>query len=311
MQASFQMPSRFAASLSLACLLGLVLLAAGCTTADLRTELLRERGLTEEAARRGRELLTSAAETHGLAAWRAHRTLEVTTVDEWAGGWMAQGWWPETRQRVRMQMVLGTFTSRVELLDGPADGEVWGVQAWQGYKRLTASDAPASSDAPVLTFYLPTLQYFTELPFRLLNADVVAYAGTRTHRGQTYDLVLVTWNRLKPQLDVDQYLLWIGRDSGRIEKCRYTLRDAYDWATGTIHYDDYRIVQGVQVAFRQIVTLDPVDETEYPLDEHFFHQLVLEQARFDAVDREALIVDASRPIGDTKPAGYNPLDPLQ
>lgn len=311
MRVSMHRPNRFITVSSLAALLGLLLLAAGCTTADLRTDALKESGLTEEAARRGQALLQRAVEAHGLAAWRAHRTLQLTAVDTWASGWMAQSWWPETQQRFRMQMALGTFTSRVELLDGPAAGALWGVQAWQGYQRPAASEAAAPSDAGVVTFYLPTLQYFTELPFRLLKADVVAYAGTRTHRGRTYDLVLVTWGRLAPQLDVDQYLLWVGRESGLIEKCRYTLRDAYDWAAGTIHFDDYRAVQGVQVPFRQTVTLDPVDETAYPLDEHFFHQLVLEQARFDAVDREALVVDASRPIGDTKPAGYNPLDPLQ
>lgn len=311
MRTAMHMPNRSIAPFPLAGLLGLLLLAAGCTTADLRTDALKKSGLTEEAAQRGQELLRSAVEAHGLTAWHTHQTLEFTAVDEWAGGWMAQGWWPETQQRFRMQMALGTFTSRVELLDGPAAGAVWGVQAWRGYQRLAASAPPTSSDAGVLTFYLPTLQYFTELPFRLLRADVVAYAGARTHRGHTFDLVLVTWNRLAPQLGVDQYLLWIGRESGLIEKCRYTLRDAYDWAAGTIHFDDYRAVQGVQIPFRQTVTLDPIDEMEYPLDEHFFHQLVLGRARFDTVDREALIVDASRPVGDAKPAGYNPLDPLR
>jgi hypothetical protein len=291
-----------------AALFGLMGLGAGCTTADLRTPPLKEHGLTDAAAQRGRELLTQTAEAHGLAAWRGHHTLEITAVDEWAGGWMAQGWWPKTHQRFRMQMILDSFTSRVELLNGPAAGEVWGVQAWRGYKQSAAADTITFSDAKPLTFYLPTLHYFTELPFRLLNANIAAYAGVRTHRGRTYDLVLVTWHRVAPQLDVDQYLLWIGRESRLIEKCRYTLRDAYDWAAGTIHYDDYRMVDGVYVAFRQTVTLDPVDETEYPLDEHFFHQLVLEQARFDTVDQEALIMDASRPVGDHKPAGYNPLD---
>lgn len=294
-------------------LVTLAVLSSGCTMADLRPELLQREGLTEETARRGRALLQRAAETHGLVAWRTHRTLSITATDRWDGSWIGSmaGWWPQTNQRFRMQTALGTFTSRVELLDGPAAGEVWGVQAWQGYRQTSASAGAVSSADDVLTFYLPTLHYFTELPFRLLNADVVAFAGTRTHREHTYDLVLVTWNRLAPQRDVDQYLLWIGRDSGRIEMCRYTLRDAYDWAAGTIHYDDYRAVQGVQIPFQQTVTLAPVDEATYPLAEHFFHRLALETARFDVVDRQALIVDDTRPIGDTKPTGYNPLDPLQ
>ena len=290
---------------------GYVVVASACSTADLRSDELRKNGLTDETVTRGRALLEKAAREHGLSAWRSHRTLEIVARDTWAGGWIAQGWWPQLSQQFRMQMAVGTFTSRVELIGGPAAGEIWGVQSWRGYRKPGSGEPHEESEADVLTFYLPTLHYFTELPFRLLEADVAAYAGSRSHRGKIYDLVLVTWNELRPQLTVDQYLLWIDRSSGRIEKCRYTLRDAFDWAAGTIHFEDFRNVGGIEIPFEQTVTLEPVADTEYPLSEHFFHRLVIEEAAFDRFDRDLLSVRDELPLADRKPAGYNPLDPLE
>lgn len=287
-----------------------LLLAAGCTTADLRTDALKENGLTESAAERGRELLQEVARTHGLDAWREHATLQYEAVDHFAWGWLSQEWWPANPQRFRARTVLGTFTSRVRLLDGPQRGTTWGIQQWQAYAQSAPNEPIRRSESTAIEFYLPTLHYFTELPFRLLRADVVVYAGTRSLNGQPYDLVLVTWDQLAPSLEHDQYLLWIDRETKRLEICRYTLRDAYDWATGTIFFDDYRTVQGVSVPFRQTVTLAGPTGVDLPVDENYFHQLRLSSARFDAVPASHLVVDTLDAPADTKPPGYSALDPL-
>ena len=81
----------------------------------------------------------------------------------------------------------------------------------------------------------------------------------------------------------------------------YTVRDATEMvdppfdkmmrplATGTMHYSDYREVQGVLVPFEQTVTLPPPALTHAPVSERYFHRLVLEDARFDEVPRETLV----------------------
>lgn len=297
----------------LALILGItgLALAAGCTTADLRTEELKEEGLTEARAERGRALLREVAARQGLGAWRTHTTLQYEAVDHWAWGWFSQEWWPANPQRFRAEMLLGTFTSRVELLDGAERGTVWGIQQWQAYTRSPSGTPMQSSEATAIEFYLPTLHYFMELPFRLLRADVIAYAGERTLNGETYDLVLVTWDQLAPSLQHDQYLLWIDRATRRLEMCRYTLRDAFDWAAGTIFFDGYRTVQGVSIPFRQTVTLESPSEVERPVDENYFHQVVVDTARFDATTRADLVVDSLGAPADAKPPGYSPLAPLR
>ena len=280
---------------------GIVLL--GCSPVDIRTEALKEHGYAATSQEQGRALLLQAAHRHGLEAWQSFATIEATAIDRWAEG--ASGWWPEPEQRFRMQAILGTFTSRVELLGGKGAGEVWGIQAWRAYTRRQKGGPvrfePGSDALTAMTFYLPALQYFNALPFRLLTAEYVAYAGVGTHRGQVYDLVYVTWGSFTPNEMHDQYLLWISRASGLIEMCRYTLRDIQPpHFTGTIHFDDYRSVQGVLFPFKQTVVLPPPEHTLYPLDENYYHRLVFEAVQFDAVQKEQLLVDSTRAVGDVK-----------
>ncbi len=167
---------------------------------------------------------------------------------------------------------------------------------------------------PQLEFYLPSLHYFFELPFRLLSADVLIHQGEAKHAGKTYDLVLASWGQEQPNLDHDQYLVWINRQSGLIDMVRYTVRDTSIFenslskllmrslALGTIHYDDYRLVDGVQVPFAQTVTLPPPELTRYPLDKHFFHRLDISAVSFDAVPETILLsLESLQPAADRKP----------
>ncbi len=291
--------------------LGGVALTLGTGHADVRSEAVRYPAPSSE--RRGRERLERLAERHGLDALRRRTTMEVLGKDSWPGG---GPWWPEATQRFRTQALLGTFTSRAELLDGRGQGETWGIQAWACYKKKPAETALSFLTQPdrAIAFYLPTLQYFNELPFRLRRAPIVRDAGEARHRGRSYDRVFVTWDRAEPHAEHDQYVLWIDRETGLLSMVRYTLRDGVGFLPpaqsalfrsvmlGTMHYEDYREIQGVMVPYVQTVVLPPPELTRYPLGEYAFHRIELDAARFDTVPREALLPDSARGDGgDRKP----------
>jgi hypothetical protein len=288
---------------------GALAMTLGSGHADLRSQTARRSDTETES--RGRERLERLAERHGYGAWKLRTTMETVARDFWPGG---GPWWPEGDQRFRTQALLGTFTSRAELLDGSGAGEIWGLQAWAPYKERNRERTWVSKSEGALTFYLPTLHYFNELPFRILSATVVRDGGEVRHHGRSYDLVFATWRAAEPQPDLDQYVLWIDRETGLLCKVRYTVRDAVPrmsplmqklalpLVAGTMHYEDYREIDGVQVPFLQTVTLQPPELTRYPLSENYFHRLELEEARFDTVPREALLPDpALGEPGDRKP----------
>jgi hypothetical protein len=99
-----------------------------------------------------------------------------------------------------------------------------------------------------------------------------------------------------------------------VSKVRYTVREAVArmsasqrrWlrpvVLGTMHYEDYRSIDGVMVPFAQTVTLAPPELTRQPLSRFHFHRLDIQEAAFDAVPLEALALDPARAeVGDRKP----------
>ncbi len=283
--------------------------------ADLRSVDVRRSNTEVEASElgaSGRELLLASARAHGLDAHRGYRTMEVVALDEWPG---KSAWWPGTSQRFRAQRLLGTFTSRVELLDGPEAGAIWGLQSWQPYRRSSPTgELEQRQNDLAITFYLPTLQYFDELVFRLRAATIVVNAGPGEIAGERFDRVFATWESAVPHAGADQYELWLDPESHLVAKATYTLRDAPDLASrlmtpvmrfaavGTIHYDDYREVEGVVVPFLQTVTIGTPRSAPASLDDGFAHRLKVEWVGFDTVEEEALLPIAGLPVpGDSKP----------
>lgn len=275
---------------------------------DLRNDSLNRNGIGQEQATKGRQLLLLTANRHGLQNWEKYSTCELTCVDEWDGIMGKSGrHWPEVKQTFRFQTLLGTFTSRVELLDGPQKGEIWGIQSWACYKKKNESAEPVFQHDESIHFYLPAIQYFSGLPFRLQSAEVFAYMGERTLNGQNYDLVFVSWGHNQPNEVHDQYILWINKETFLIDIVHYTVREAFNAAQGTIYFSDYREVQGVWLPFVQTVKAESPKEgeTAFPLSlfigKRFFHEIRILDAGFDVFRKEILIPDPSKAApGDIK-----------
>lgn len=261
---------------------------------DIRPEVLKGKPLSQEVLASGRALMAQAVATHGVAAWSHQRTANVMLTDTWSDAFANHAPWPAPQQRLLHQLLLGTFTSRVTFLDGEKAGETWGVQAWAPY-RMTPGKQPVFVEDPRIPLALPTSQYLFEFPFRLMKAPILADAGTIDERSTIYQRVYATWETPEPHREHDQFVLWINEENGLIDVVYFTVRVAGDEATSAIFYSDYREIAGVQIPFRQVFTPAPhIDMV--------IHQTVIEQVRFDAVDRAVLLPDKSRTeVGDRKP----------
>ncbi len=269
------------------------------TPSDIRPPSLIQTGITAQAETRGRELLAKAVAAHGgMERWQSLGTAEYLMRDEWDEGIMQYfNPWPGNNLLTRFQCIRGTFTSRVEILEGDHKGLVWGNQSWHTY-RQDPGQTLVFEQVQAAQNLLPAIHYFFELPFRLATAPIVAYTGERTVGGVPYDTVFVTWQTPEPHPEHDQYLLFINRRTGLVDLSEWTFRGAMPSYVGYIRYRDYREVSGVQAPFQLIV----LKKLESP-DGDFNHVVRVEEARFDVVPREALLPNPSLPfIGDDKPA---------
>jgi len=234
-----------------------VLLLLGCGYAatqflfpkDIRPDALRH-ALTPDAVRQGRRLLGLLDSRYGGSErYRHHRVTQVEYTDAWASGLMQRvgsPWLPG--ERLRLTFAHGTDSSRLDFLSGPRQSQSWGIQQWQTY--TVASGQRKFAPNKDIKFWLPTLEYFLEMPFRVGEAEIVAHAGERTLGNQIYDLIFLTWGSPTPHRHMDQYVLWIRRSDGILEFAEYTVRDVAPFIVGCIHYEDLRDVDGILVPFR-------------------------------------------------------------
>ena len=111
---------------------------------------------------------------------------------------------------------------------------------------------------------------------------------------------MVTWDSFEANTDADQYVVYINRTTGRIDKVNYTIREFARFATGAIHYVDFRDVDGVLIPLRQYITSDVDDDYE---DNIHLIEIDAETIRVDAVKAQELLVDPNLAVmGDEKPA---------
>lgn len=247
-----------------------VLLTTGCL-ADIRPATI-----TDAAPGDGRAIMAAAAEAHGgLDAWSARDTLTVEYIDTWKGAASLLSPWPERRPlTIRHDLDLHTFNSEVEFLDGRDPGLRWGISEWQTWSQEAGGERKDRADKSI-RFILPTMHYFVEFPYRLLEAPIILDAGPATIGQTTYDTAFLTWESTEPSRQWDQYIVYIDPDTGRIAKASYTVREIGGMVKGTIHFADYREIDGAWLPHRMTVTTNPEDDlTDY------LHEVVVEGYTF-------------------------------
>lgn len=250
-------------------------LFGGCGLADIRPATLIESGISADATRQGKELLGLATKAHGgLERWQAHKTAEVVFSDEWPGLIPRTFFmpWSGSKSSMRIHLLLGKDVSRLEFLEGDKRGEVWGLQNWATYRIAPGAQVEFEADDTV-KFWLPTVGYFFELPFRIGEADIIAFIGEHSFGGEKYDLVFASWKQAEPQKAIDQYVVWVNRKSRLVDYIQYTIRDMMASATGYMHYSDYRNVQGIMVPFQMTAASEPGAA-------EFLHKMVLTDVKF-------------------------------
>jgi hypothetical protein len=264
------------AAVAAACLAAVAAGVHGPPLADIRPDEVAL-GADPAAEAEGRRLLARMVDAHGgVEALHRHHTLELDLRDTWFG-WL--GWafdpWPALDQRVHLTLRVHTFDSEARFVDGPRQGEVWGIRDFGVYRRDGDREVPVA-DAD-LRFMLPTVHYFVEMPQRLTEAELVRSVGRHHVGDRAYDVVYATWGSIDANRRFDQYRVYLDPDTGRLAKVWYTVRELGSFVQGVAHFDDLRAVDGFVFAHRVAVTPalgdDPAAEA--------LHTMVFDGLAFD------------------------------
>jgi len=227
-------------------------------TSDLRTEELLKDAETDKA----KSLIEEMAKAHLVENWGSISTYTVQFKEEMFGlvGKFGNPF-PETKSQFELSYIPNSYDGQLSFTKGENKGIIWGIQSWETYTKKE-NESPIFKDNANITFWIPTYQYFIEFPKRILNANVLGYAGQKIIEGINCEGVLASWNTLEPQRDIDQYLIWLDSDSKRIIKLEYTVRDQYNFLTGAAYYKDYKNFNGILLPTRMPVESNLLSEGE-------------------------------------------------
>ncbi len=135
-----------------------------------------------------------------------------------------------------------TFDGLMEIRSGKEKGQFWGVHEGRTYQRIGENVLVKENDA--YQFSINTYQYFLELPNRITEATIVDYLGSQTIDGIATDGIIVSWNTLEPQKDIDQFVIWLHSKTKRIVKVEYTIREKFKFVRGEAFYRGYKEYDG-------------------------------------------------------------------
>ena len=219
---------------------------------------------TAQDVREGRALLNTMRGAHGgESRWREFQRADVVVTHDIVFApyrWLL-GEYGHNPQRMKWSSLLGTENARLVFLDGPDQGLQWGVQNWATFK-IEPNKEPVFEQDSGVSFYVPTGLYFLTVAFRIQEASSVALIGEKEWEGRTYDIVMATWDGFEPKAALDQYVLWIDRETRRLDYMTFTVRDQGGFIVATISYLDYREVAGILFPFEaRIVRGDEPDDS--------------------------------------------------
>jgi hypothetical protein len=281
----------------------LLVLLQSCSIHDLRSSELKENGRDEASVAKGKSILESAWRAQGFDKLSEHSVYSYHGEDVWKGplGRMSKVW-PESKSSMDFKYRIGSFDGQVNFLNGSEAGTSAGLQNWRFYEQgsagVTFSDKNAKENKRKV-FGLSAFQYFTEMTDRLREAQIISYIGEESFRGKDYDLVFCTWESEVPHMEHDQYVAWIGKDSGVMEFVQYSIRDTYlrppgyKALGGAVEYADFKTIDGIMIPHTHSIYAIKLRKNP----KRNLHRLTLSDFAFDSFSPDLLIVDENIPLG--------------
>ncbi|MEM9649843.1 MAG: hypothetical protein AAF969_15295 [Bacteroidota bacterium] len=200
-----------------------ILTIHGCKIADLRTPEIDASSPNREA--RAVLLLDKVISKHNLDKLANAENYALTATDNWRGLNAVVNPFPRDNELMELRFRPSSFDGQFKYLETSND-HIYGVQSFNFY-RIRGDGNIKFKKKRSVTFTLPAIQYFFELPLRIKNAPILKYAGTTEFEHKTYDLVFATWDMLEPHKEHDQYLLYIDQETYKLSFASYTVRGIY------------------------------------------------------------------------------------
>jgi len=260
--------------------------------ADIRPPYVLNHILTDSLHEKGKALLYQTLDSlGGFERWQNKNGLRIQLTDEWPH-WLTRLFvmpWPENKTLMQFEFMVGEENTRLTFLSGKKEGVSWGVQQWVPYSQQTDGSYQWKNDRTI-KFWVPTISYFIDMPFRLYqDAHHLYYAGDTTLNNTHYERIFITWGDKKElSKKYDQYVIYIHSQTMLPDYIAYTVRDIAPFITGIVRYEQWTPIDLIFYAFEQTV----VDDLSP--DASILHQMHIQKIQGTDTFAKPLIPDPSQ-----------------
>ncbi|MFK7924318.1 MAG: hypothetical protein AB8H47_20340, partial [Bacteroidia bacterium] len=158
-------------------------------------DLLAEQGdkaFSEADYTKGQQMLADMENAYGSKHnWELYRTARFVQSTDWYDR-LKISHWDTVPQSFEMTSYLPGDDASLILLNGPNRGEFWGIEGGKTYTwgaDSTKIFVENERHAQKLLFK----NYWFQFPFRIGEAEIIAFSGTREVDGKQYETVFASW----------------------------------------------------------------------------------------------------------------------
>jgi hypothetical protein len=253
-----------------------LIMAMGCSTADLSTDNLKNQGrqpdLREEAITIFERSLNARG---GYNTYKSFDAVQLRGTDVWSSSFV-RFFTPVTEQEQKFEVTFSIAENKIKylFLNGKRKGQYIGVESGKTYRAK--NEGRDFTDSSKIRLYLEPLTHYFQWPYKLYESPVLLYAGEENIENEAYHLLFASSGGVAASPDHDQYVIYVNKKTHYVDYIDFTLRALFESYKGTLHYRDFRIVQGLVVPF----FIGASDEVK---NKDFVHEFLFGEIQFNSL----------------------------
>lgn len=226
--------------------------------------------LSQNDFTQGKKLVQSAQLAYGgKDVWKAYNVARFHQQADWYGNLEASGW-DELPQHFAMVTQLDSYNCEFFLINGKNKRQNWGIE--EGKTYLLNANKEKEFQESKYKDKLIKKNFWFQFPFRIDEAETIAYLGSKESSGQKYDLVY-----LKGLTNdyFEDFVLFLNSKSRLIELVHYTEKEGSRLTQKTSQFTNFKKVKSLFLPYSQLVRAGKPDEAGSKLHENQYVEILL------------------------------------
>ena len=245
----------------------------GCSTADLSTDNLRNQDTQPELREKAITIFErSLKERGGYNTYKSFDSVRLRGTDVWHSSFVRL-FTPVTEQEQNFEVRFSIEENKIDylFLSGKRQGQYIGVENGKTYRTL--NEKREFSDSSKIRLYLEPLTHYFQWPYKLYESPILLYAGEKDFENKSYHLLFASSGGVAASPEYDQYVIYVNKKTYFVDYIDFTLRSLFESYKGSLHYRDFRTVQGLVVPF----FIGASDEVK---NKDFVHEFLFSEIQF-------------------------------